>query len=202
VADEAELRSEIASLSGNLSRAKSREDQLNEELRRLSQSLVEAAEETKRFREEGVSLQQELRAAKSETERISLELQSVTLNKEKLVNQNARAAADLQARTELEIAKNVAADESASHKQELDAANALITCLSAQLESKISPTNAYERRPADETNSARKESRGAGHKELRILPVEAAQGDNKLKSFLRNVQITRTRRLFCGLYLT
>lgn len=165
VADEAELRSEIASLSGNLSRAKSREDQLNEELRRLSQSLVEAAEETKRFREEGVSLQQELRAAKSETERISLELQSVTLNKEKLVNQNARAAADLQARTELEIAKNVAADEFASHKQELDAANALITRLSAQLESKISPTNAYERRPADETNSARKESRGAGHKE-------------------------------------
>ena len=112
VADEAELRSEIASLSGNLSRAKSREDQLNEELRRLSQSLVEAAEETKRFREEGVSLQQELRAAKSETERISLELQSVTLNKEKLVNQNARAAADSQLAQELEIAKNVAADGS------------------------------------------------------------------------------------------
>jgi predicted nucleic acid-binding Zn-ribbon protein len=163
VADETELRSEIASLSGNLSRAKSREDQLKEEMSRLSEALVEASEETKRLREEGISLRQELSSAKSETGRVSLELQSIALNKDKLLNQSEQAAADLKARTrELNIAKEAAAAESKTRKQELDAANALITRLSTELESKKSPTNADEKPSVDGANSASKNVKGAG----------------------------------------
>jgi hypothetical protein len=66
VADETELRSEIASLSGNLFRAKGREDQLKEELSRLSRGLVESSEEAKRFQEDGKSLRQEFNSAKSD----------------------------------------------------------------------------------------------------------------------------------------